>query len=57
MVLLLLRATTCTICTMVATLVIMLMPDPPLPGGVPEVPDPGSALEPGGFCVADEPVA
>ena len=56
----LLWATICTIWTMVATLVIMLMPDPPPAGGVLPPPAPGSLpelppLAPGSaFCVAPE---
>ena len=58
-VLLLLRATTCTICTVLATLVIMLMPDAPPPGGDWVGSAPGSPFDPpefalGRFCVAEE---
>jgi hypothetical protein len=60
----LLRATTCTIWTIFATVVIMFTPDVPpdggdCDGGAP--PDPGSPPEPesepelGGFWLADEP--
>ena len=56
---LLLRATTCTICTVLATFVIMVMPDALPPGGdwlgsAPGSPFEASVVALGGFCVAEE---